>query len=96
MNTSPGGRPRSALSDAALTAKDGEAAELWCNEVTAEVLVSLTALGEDYAGTPDDEEIERLAKRYRVSTLVALRRIFDAGLLGWDEYLQSTPRSRNS
>jgi hypothetical protein len=32
VNTSPGGRPRSALSDAALTAKDGEAAELWCED----------------------------------------------------------------
>lgn len=76
----------SALSDAALAAKDGETAELWCNEVAAEVLVPLATLRKDYAGTPDEEELERLAKRYHISTLVVLKRIFDAGLLGWDEY----------
>ncbi|MDO4718988.1 MAG: ImmA/IrrE family metallo-endopeptidase, partial [Propionibacteriaceae bacterium] len=41
----------SALSDAALAAKDGEAAELWCNEVAAEVLVPLATLRGDCPGT---------------------------------------------
>ncbi|MDO4784915.1 MAG: ImmA/IrrE family metallo-endopeptidase [Propionibacteriaceae bacterium] len=40
----------SALSDAALVAKDGEVTELWCNEVAAEVLVPLATLRKDYAG----------------------------------------------
>lgn len=76
----------SAVSDAAMTAKSGFADELWCNRVSAEVLVPLAALRSDYQGDPGSQELERLARKYRVSTLVVLKRIFDAGYLEWDDY----------
>lgn len=76
----------SALSDAAMTASGGIAAELWCNQVAAEVLVPLAALRIDYRGPANTEELERLAKKYRVSTLVVLKRIFDARFLSWEDY----------
>lgn len=76
----------SALSDAAMAAPGGHADELWCNAVAAEVLVPLAALREDYQGTCSAAELERLAARYRVSTLVVLKRIHDAGYLSWDRY----------
>lgn len=76
----------SAVSDAAMIARRGVTEELWCNKVAAEVLVPLAALRGDYRGEARVEELERLAKKYRVSTLVVLRRIFDAGFLKWDEY----------
>ncbi len=76
----------SAVSDAALIARSGVADELWCNRVAAEVLVPLATLRSDYGGDPSTQELERLARQYRVSTLVVLKRIFDAGFLGWDDY----------
>lgn len=76
----------SALSDAAMSTPHAEAVELWCNEVAAEVLVPLAALRTDYGGDPTEDELERLASRYRVSTLVVLSRIHEAGLLGWEDY----------
>lgn len=76
----------SALSDAAMTVRDGVAAEMWCNQVAAEVLVPLAALRSDYQRNPSTQELERLARKYRVSTLVVLKRIFDAGFLAWEDY----------
>lgn len=76
----------SAVSDAAMTATSGVAEELWCNRVAAEVLVPLAALRVDYQGEYDSQELDRLARKYRVSTLVVLKRIFDAGFLDWDDY----------
>ncbi len=76
----------SALSDAAMTVRDGVTAEMWCNQVAAEVLLPLAALRSDYQRNPGTEELERLARKYRVSTLVVLKRIFDAGFLAWEDY----------
>ncbi|SIS22998.1 ImmA/IrrE family metallo-endopeptidase [Williamsia sterculiae] len=76
----------SALSDAAMVARDGVAEELWCNQVAAEVLVPFAALRGDYQGELTPQELTRLARRYRVSTLVILKRLFDAHFLGWDDY----------
>lgn len=79
----------SALSDAAMTAKDGPKAELWCNQVAAEVLVPMHALIEEFQGVVNVEELERLARTYRVSTLVILKRLYDAKVLPWNEYTKA-------
>lgn len=79
-----------ALSDADLGTRATNTVERWCNLVAAEVLVPLEALRSDYAADADlTREIERLARRFRSSTLVVLRRIHDAGLLSWDNYRQA-------
>jgi len=75
-----------ALSDARMSATDGHARELWANRVAAEVLLPLIALRTEYRGMPDVGELQRIAKHFRVSTLVVLKRIFDAGYLTWDDY----------
>lgn len=73
--------------------------ELWCNSVAAEVLMPLERLHEAHepgAAVPD--EIQRLARRFKVSTLVALRRLFDGGLIDhetlWEYYRQELDRIR--
>ncbi len=59
--------------------------ERWCNEVAAELLMPLENLqGAFDARAPIPEEIQRLARDFKVSTLVALRRLFDAGFIGQD------------
>lgn len=85
----------SALSDAAMTAEDGVTEELWCNQVAAEVLVPLTTLRSDYRGEASTEELERLARKYRVSTLVVLKRIFDAMFLTWEDYRERYENERD-
>lgn len=79
---------RSALSEAAMDSREGRTEEQWCNSVAAEVLLPLNDLRSDDGGQVTVEELERLAKRYKVSTLVVLKRIFDAGFLTWDEYTE--------
>lgn len=76
----------SALSDASMTAKHGKTEELWCNQVAAEVLVPIDSLRSEYVGEASVEELERLAKKYKASTLVVLKRLHDAGFLTWDHY----------
>ena len=76
-----------ALSDADLVGQPTVAAERWCNQVAAEFLVPLTDLTDDFdAGADLTQELDRLAKRFKVSTLVVLRRVHDAGRLTWDAY----------
>lgn len=76
----------SALSDAAMKAQHGQEHELWCNRVAAEVLVPQTLLRSDYGGKHTTSELERLAGRYRVSTLVVLKQLLTARLVSWDEF----------
>jgi Zn-dependent peptidase ImmA (M78 family) len=72
----------SALSDASAMPVTGQATETWCNRVAAELLVPLEALRAALVG---DEALpatlSRLARQFKVSTLVVLRRLLDAGRL---------------
>ena len=71
---------RSGVSDASPRQIANLASERWCNEVAAEVLVPLTAFRETYDPKADLQlELLRLARQFKVSTLVVLRRMYDAG-----------------
>ena len=77
----------SALSDADLGVKATDGVERWCNRVAAEVLVPLEALQSDFDPRADlTDELDRLARRFKASTLVVLRRVYEAGYLPWDVY----------
>ena len=39
--------------------------ERWCNRVAAETLVPLDSLGEQYRGSADEDELDRLARMYK-------------------------------
>ena len=89
----------SALSDAQASAVPAQAVERWCNQVAAELLVPLEAFRADYEpGTELRTELDRLARRFKVSTLVILRRMHDSGsLVGaayWAAYEQELVRLR--
>lgn len=61
--------------------------ERWCNQVAAELLVPLDVLRSDYDRTADiTTEMQRLARRFKVSTLVILRRMADVGGLTRTEF----------
>jgi Zn-dependent peptidase ImmA (M78 family) len=73
--------------------------ELWCNRVAAELLVPLAELRREYQPRANlQEEVPRLARAFKVSTLVILRRIHDAGGLTreqlWAEYEAELSRLR--
>jgi Zn-dependent peptidase ImmA (M78 family) len=77
-----------ALDDAGPAAPPSTSIERWCNEVAAEVLVPLDVVRAEFdAGQPLSSELERLARNFKASTLVVLRRLYDAHFLGnWDAY----------
>lgn len=81
---------QSALSDADMTRASSNAIERWCNRVAGEFLLPVDDL-KDYVLDRDDltEELEKLARRFKVSTLVALRRLYDANYLTESEYRQA-------
>lgn len=79
-----------ALSDADLMRTPATEIERWCNRVAAEFLVPLDAIRDDFdPEQPITDELERLARRFKVSTLVVLRRLYDANRLGWDAYREA-------
>ncbi len=73
--------------------------ERWCNQVAAELLMPLQALRAAHqSDVPIPDEIQRLARGFKVSTLVALRRLFDAGFIDqamlWQHYREEQERLR--
>lgn len=89
----------SALSDAQASAVPAQAVERWCNQVAAELLVPMEAFNAAHErGSELRAELDRLARRFKVSTLVILRRMHDSGsLVGaryWEAYEQELARLR--
>lgn len=90
---------QSAVTDAGIRAIPDEETERWCNSVAAELLVPLEVLrGELDVRAGLEREVSRLARRFKVSTLVVLRRIHDAGALSreelWTAYDEELARLR--
>lgn len=81
---------QSALSNPVPREARGTDLEAWCNQVAAELLVPLALVLDEYRrGVDLGTEMRRLARRFKVSTLVVLRRIFDAGGLSREVYWQA-------
>ena len=77
----------SALSDIAVRPTPVHRVEAWCNGVAAELLVPGEAVRPAYDASADlRSETRRLARRFKVSTLVVLRRLKDTGALGGEEF----------
>lgn len=71
--------------------------EKWCNTVAAELLIPMAQTQQAYQhDEPIPEQIQRLAKQFKVSTLVALRRLYDAGFITqallWQHYREEVTR----
>lgn len=77
---------QTALTDASMNTTNANATELWCNRVAAEVLVPKTALADSFRDSVTTEELERLARIFKVSTLVILKSLFDSRLIPWAEF----------
>lgn len=90
---------RSAVSDAEAGIVPDNEVERWCNLIAAELLVPLAAIRAEYQRNNTlEDEINRLARSFKVSTLVILRRIYDAGGLTqpqfWKAYHEELERLR--
>jgi Zn-dependent peptidase ImmA (M78 family) len=82
----------SALSDVGPLPGDNTT-EAWCNRVAAEVLVPIGQLWiQRQPEVSLQDEITHLARVFKVSTLVVLRRLFDAGVLDHSVYYNAYDR----
>jgi Zn-dependent peptidase ImmA (M78 family) len=81
---------RTALSDVRPVTVPTHDVEHWCSQVAAELLVPLAVLRVEYEPGGDlRRALDRLARRFKVSTLVILRRIHDARGLTRDQLWQA-------
>jgi len=90
---------QSAVSDAQASSMPEHPVERWCNRVAAELLVPLDVLRREHREPSELQgEVKRLARVFKVSSLVILRRIHDAGWLTreefWQEYEAEVARLR--
>jgi len=87
----------SGISDAQAAIRPDEVTERWCNAVAAELLVPLQPLREVYQRGDDlQADLQRLARYFKVSTLVIVRRLFDLGVFDeetlWRTYREELER----
>ena len=91
---------QSGVSDTAAVQIPEHVVEQWCNQVAAELLVPLAVMRKEYQWDNDLHfEMQRLARRFKVSTLVILRRICDVGGISqqrmWQAYREELERLRH-
>lgn len=80
-----------ALSDADITGETPHRVEQWCNAVAAELLAPLDELWRslwllEFERVPLHEAVDRLARDFKVSRLVILRRLYDAGAISYLQF----------
>lgn len=64
--------------------------ETWCNQVAAEILVPSESLQAQFDPTALlVDEVDRLVRLYRVSSLVVLRSLFDGGHVSWTAFREA-------
>ena len=81
----------SALSDSEDRIVPDHGTERFCNQVAAEILAPIRVVRHEHRqAAPLQAEMSRLARRFKVSTLVVLRRLHELGALArqqyWDAY----------
>ena len=77
----------SGISDADAATVPAHEIERWCNQVAAELLAPLRVVRDELRFDSDiGSEVTRLARHFKVSTLVVLRRVFDVGRLTRAEF----------
>lgn len=89
----------SGVSDVEVGRVPQQRVERWCNAVAAELLAPLDAVRAEFrADVAVAEEIQRLARVFKVSSLVALRRLYDADIINeenlWSLYREELARLR--
>ncbi len=80
---------KQAQEEAAETSQ-GQQVEIWCDKVAAEFLVPLSLLNQEYDANNDVlPESNRLARHFKVSTLVILRRLYENQSINTETYWQN-------
>ncbi|GAB4479992.1 MAG: ImmA/IrrE family metallo-endopeptidase [Anaerolineales bacterium] len=78
------------VSDVQLRTFPDSEIEQWCNQVAAELLVPLEEFRSVFRpGEPRRSLLDRLARHFKVSTLVILRRMAEAGVISRDDFWQA-------
>jgi Zn-dependent peptidase ImmA (M78 family)/transcriptional regulator with XRE-family HTH domain len=90
---------QSALSDVDPVSAPSNRVEIWCNQVAAELLVPIESLRTAYHSRSQlQEECGRLARHFKVSSLVVLRRLHEADFISrdamWQAYDEEVSRLR--
>ena len=77
---------QSAVSDVTPASSSTHNVETWCNRVAAELLVPHKELRRELDAAVPLESLSALARTFRVSTLVILRRLLDAGTVSREQF----------
>ena len=76
----------SAISDVSPLSRTSDKTEAWCNRVAAELLVPIDALTPLLPQENPLDCLDKLARKFRVSKLVMLRRIYDSSRIDWETF----------
>ena len=80
---------KSSLSNVTLDSFSSHTTERWCNQVAAEILVPIASLHQNFREDVNlSDELPRLARYYKTSTLVLLRRLLEIKALKRNTFIE--------